>query len=520
MNSFQSMGLPEQLLANLQYMQFNEPTPIQSQAIPLVLAGHDILGSAQTGTGKTGAFGIPLVARLMSKPTGSALIMTPTRELAVQVYEQIQKLLGRKSKIQSALLIGGESMPKQISQLRRQPRVIIGTPGRINNHLERRTLKLFDTDYLVLDETDRMLDMGFSIQIKSILEHLPQEHQTLLFSATLPKEIIKISEQYLKEPKRVAVAPPSSPAEKVVQETLEITDGEKFTTLLDQLAERDGSVIIFVKTKNGADRMAERLHKNQYRAYAIHGDLPQGKRQRVIENFRKEKFNILVATDIAARGLDISHIMHVINYDLPQCPEDYIHRIGRTARAGADGFALNLVTPNDRRKWQAIERLLNPDMPRAKPERKRTTKKSASSRSTERSAKPKRQGGSSERSVAPVSDRKRPTRGKASPERSTEWDKRAKRSKTEKRYDVQPAVEQSPVRKKSVPSEKLWEDYKQQATTKQHRSVKRSSDRQSERSRRSETGTRSSSSSRRSGRSEGYGLVARQSSSRRREAWR
>ena len=360
MNNFKEMGLPEALTHTLQHMQFNTPTPIQAEAIPLALQGQDILGSAQTGTGKTGAFGIPLVAKLLSNPHGSALVMTPTRELATQVMTQLQAMLGKKSKIKTALLIGGDSIPKQLTQLRNRPRVIVGTPGRINDHLKRGSLLLQDTDFLVLDETDRMLDMGFTIQIENVLKYMTAKRQTLLFSATLPKNIVRISDKYLINPARVGVSATSSPATNIKQDTLKVSAEDKYPHLLTQLDERDGSVIVFVKTKYGTEKMAKRLSKEGHSAEAIHGDLRQTKRDRVIAAFRNRKYRILVATDVAARGLDIPHIEHVINYDLPQCAEDYIHRIGRTARAGAEGAALNLVTPADKSKWNAIECLLNP----------------------------------------------------------------------------------------------------------------------------------------------------------------
>jgi ATP-dependent RNA helicase DeaD len=354
------MGLPEALMHTLEHMQFTNPTPIQAESIPLALEGKDILGSAQTGTGKTGAFGIPLIARLMNQNNGVALVMTPTRELASQVMVQLQAMLGRKSKIKTALLIGGEAMPKQLMQLRKHPRVIVGTPGRINDHLERGTLNLNEADFLVLDETDRMLDMGFSVQIESIIKHMAPIRQTLLFSATLPKNIVHIADQYLQDPVRVSVSATSSPAEKIHQTVLKVNDSEKYPELLNQLNERQGSIIVFVKTKYGSEKMAKKLSQEGYSADAIHGDLRQHKRDRVIRAFRQKKYRILVATDVAARGLDIPHIEHVVNYDLPQCAEDYIHRIGRTARAGAEGEALNLVTPADRNRWYAIDRLLNP----------------------------------------------------------------------------------------------------------------------------------------------------------------
>ena len=360
MTSFDQFGLPPQLNAALTRMGYTAPTPIQSKAIPLAMSGKDILGSAQTGSGKTAAFGIPLVAKVMSSPRGGALVMTPTRELASQVIEVVQQLLGKNSPIRAALLIGGDSMGKQMAELRMRPRIIVGTPGRINDHLARGTLMLHDTNFLVLDETDRMLDMGFGIQIEKIVKFLPPVRQTLLFSATIPPEIAKMTQKYLNNPERVSVDNVAKAAPKIQQEILHVSEAEKYNTLLGQLATRTGSVIIFVKTKRGADRLSDRLNKAGQSADTIHGDLHQRKREKVIQGYRDSKFRILVATDIAARGLDIPHIEHVINFDLPQCPEDYIHRIGRTARNGAEGAALNLISPDDGLKWRAIHRLLNP----------------------------------------------------------------------------------------------------------------------------------------------------------------
>ncbi len=349
----------------LDHLGFTKPTPIQVQSIPKIMQGHDILGSAQTGTGKTGAFGIPLVAGLMSQPDGTALVITPTRELAQQVLKQLEDFTSRKARINTALLIGGDPYGKQLSQLRQNPRIICGTPGRINDHLERGTLDLSDACFLVLDETDRMLDMGFSVQIERILKSMPEERQTLLFSATLPKNIVQLSSKYMSDPVRISVATDNKIAENIDHKIEKVAEANKIDILKEELDKRTGSVIIFVKTKFGTERMATRLEKFGHKAAAIHGDLKQSKRGRVIQDFRNSKFRILVATDVAARGLDIPHIEHVINYDLPQSPEDYIHRIGRTARAGKKGEALAMVTPADRGKWNAIARLLDPT---AKPE--------------------------------------------------------------------------------------------------------------------------------------------------------
>lgn len=358
---FADFGLPEKLMQSLNRMKFMNPTPIQQQAIPMALAGRDILGSAQTGTGKTGAFGIPLVAKLMENEFATALVMTPTRELAAQVAAALQQMIPVPN-IRTALLIGGEPMPRQFRQLQQKPRLIVGTPGRINDHLQRSTLRLSKTQFLVLDETDRMLDMGFGVQIDEILQHVPQDNlQTMLFSATLPQEIVRLSSKYLKNPERISVGSTSTPAAKIKQELVQTTDAEKYQQLLMQVTKRTGSIIIFVKTKFGADRLADKLSRADFQAEAIHGDLKQSRRDKVIRDFRDRKHRILVATDVAARGLDIPHIEHVINYDMPQCPEDYIHRIGRTARAGAEGEAVNLLTSGDGIKWRAIQRLINPE---------------------------------------------------------------------------------------------------------------------------------------------------------------
>lgn len=356
MNNFNDVGLPDAVVKSLTRLGLVKPTPIQAQTIPLALEQKDILGSAQTGTGKTLAFTLPMVKHLLENPNATALVLAPIREIAQQVLRALHDIVGKDFK--TALIIGGEPYPKQLSQLKSKPRVIIGTPGRVIDHLERGTIQTKNIDFLVLDETDRMFDMGFGIQLDHIISKLPAKRQTLMFSATIAPEIEKLAAKYLNEPKRVAVGSSTLPVPKIKQEIVKINEKEKYSRLLHELNERDGTVIVFVKTKMNADRLAESLRKEDHLASAIHGDLRQRKREQVIRSFSQGKCRIMVATDIAARGLDIPHLMHVINYDVPPCPEDYIHRIGRTGRAGAEGYALCFVTAQDARKWNAIERYM------------------------------------------------------------------------------------------------------------------------------------------------------------------
>ena len=366
MENFKELGLPSIIVDALTRMKICVPTPVQALAIPLASRGQDVLASAQTGTGKTIAYTIPLLIKLLASPQGSALILTPTRELAVQVQQAINQILSKGSAIRTVLLIGGTSMSKQISDLRKRPRIIVGTPGRIYDHLQRKSLTLNETSFLVIDEADRMLDMGFGIQLDRIAEYLPKERQTLMFSATLPPNIDKLSKKYLQNPERVSIGSSAIPAPKIKQEIIHTTGGEKLPELLKQLGTREGSIIVFVKTKRNADKLSKELRTQGHTADAIHGDLSQNRRERALQAFRARKNRIMVATDVAARGLDIPHVMHVINYNLPQCPEDYIHRIGRTGRAGAEGNALCLISPEEKILWRAIVRLIDPH---AKPER-------------------------------------------------------------------------------------------------------------------------------------------------------
>ena len=372
--NFSDLQIENKLKKSIELAKFKNPTPIQRESIPVSLTGKDILGTAQTGTGKTLAFTIPMLNKLLKDKNAMALIVCPTRELATQVMATVLKLNVREIGIGNALLIGGESMQKQLRKLSKRARIIVGTPGRINDHLKRKSLDLSKVNYLVLDETDRMLDMGFTPQIEEILNYVPKDHQTLLFSATLPDNILRISQKYLNNPERISVGSLSTPIEKIKQETFEITQDKKYHELINQLVERSGSILVFVKTKHGADKIVKRLKFDGHKADVIHGNLRQSKRDRVINGFRNGNSRILIATDVAARGLDIPVIKHVINYDLPQVPEDYIHRIGRTGRAGKDGSALTFLTSSDRSMWNSISKLIDPNY--RPPERKENPKRS------------------------------------------------------------------------------------------------------------------------------------------------
>ncbi len=361
METFSELNLNESLKRSIIRMHFKIPTPIQAQAIPMALLGKDILGTAQTGTGKTLCYGIACINKLLNDKGSNALIICPTRELAVQVGDVLNGLIENTMNIKSAVLIGGESMQKQLRQLQKRPRLIIGTPGRLNDHLKRRSLKLHQSYFLVLDETDRMLDMGFTPQIEQILRFVPKKHQTLLFSATLPQNILKITDRYLNDPVRIRVGSTTTPISKIKQEVIQVNEEDKYNKLLEELYKRKGSILIFVKTKRNADKMKDRLNDDGHLCDCMHGNLRQSKRQRTLIAFRSGKIRILISTELAARGLDVPSIQHVINYHLPQVPEDFIHRIGRTARAGSEGCALTLITPNDRQMWNGIQRLINPN---------------------------------------------------------------------------------------------------------------------------------------------------------------
>lgn len=364
---FSDFDLPAAVHSALAKMNYDTPTKIQAMAIPVALQGRDILGSAQTGTGKTAAFSIPMIASLINNPQAMALVLAPTRELAAQTLDVVRKLTNDQRDLKTALLIGGEAMGKQFDQLRRNPRIIIGTPGRINDHLRRNSKLLAKVNFIAIDEADRMLDMGFAPQIDEVLACVSKERQTLMFSATFPEEIVRFSKTYLKNPERIAVSAVKANAPKIKHEMIKISDSEKYAGLRDQIELRQGSIIIFVKTQHGTERLAKRLDGDGMPSIVIHGGLRQAARDRAVRDFRQERSRILIATDVAARGLDIPHIEHVINYDLPQVAEDYIHRIGRTGRNGAEGHAMCFVIPSETGKWNAINRILNPG---AAPERR------------------------------------------------------------------------------------------------------------------------------------------------------
>ncbi len=358
MESFQELNLPAFLTSSLQRMKFTKPMPVQAQAIPAALLGRDVVASAQTGTGKTAAFGIPLLAYLDAKQDRCALVLTPTRELAIQVSGVLRNLSGGNPAGISALLIGGDAMGPQLSALARKPRLIIGTPGRIIDHLKRGTLSLARVGILVLDEADRMLDMGFEPQLEEIRGKLSPDRQTLLFSATIPPDIKSMASRYLKDPVRIEVGSSTQPVSTIAQRVLYTLESAKDRELAAELNAREGSVLVFARTQRRVDRILTRLKDQGFKATRVHGGRSQSQRRQAMDHFREGRYRVLVATDLAARGLDIHHIAHVINYDLPRNPEDYIHRVGRTARAGAEGSSLCFLTGEDNALWERILKLM------------------------------------------------------------------------------------------------------------------------------------------------------------------
>ena len=367
-STFDSLGLKPELLRAVAEQGYTQPTPIQAQAIPVVLAGKDLLGAAQTGTGKTAGFTLPLLQILSAKANAShsparhpvrALIVTPTRELAAQVEESV-RTYGKYISLKSITVYGGVGMQPQIDALRKGVDILVATPGRLLDHVQQKTVDLRQVEVLVLDEADRMLDMGFIQDIRRILALLPAKRQNLLFSATFPEEIRKLASSFMQSPVTVEVARRNTPAELVSQVQHPVDAGHKRELLAHLVKTNDWKqVLVFCKTKHGANRLAQQLTREGVQADAIHGNKSQNARERALGEFKEGKVRVLVATDIAARGLDIEALPHVVNFDLPHVAEDYVHRIGRTGRAGAEGEAVSLVSAEDRPLMAAIEKLMN-----------------------------------------------------------------------------------------------------------------------------------------------------------------
>ena len=366
--SFDTLGLAPELLRAVAEQGYTTPTPIQAQAIPVVLAGKDLLGAAQTGTGKTAGFTLPLLQILGKKANAShsparhpirALVITPTRELCAQVEDSV-RTYGKYVSLKSITVYGGVNINPQIDQLRRGVDILVATPGRLLDHVQQKTVDLRQVEILVLDEADRMLDMGFIHDIRKILALLPQKRQNLLFSATFPDEIRKLASAFMHDPVTIEVARRNTPAE-LVSQVAHPVDGTRKRELLAHLVKTNDwkQVLVFCKTKHGANRLAQQLSRDGVQADAIHGNKSQNARERALEEFKEGKIRVLVATDIAARGLDIEALPHVVNYDLPHVAEDYVHRIGRTGRAGVEGEAVSLVSAEERSLMTAIERLIN-----------------------------------------------------------------------------------------------------------------------------------------------------------------
>ncbi|SRR6056297_82148 len=362
--NFYGLGVAPGILEILNSLKFTVPTPIQQKAIPLAAEGKDVIGIAQTGTGKTLAFCIPMIQRLASRPEDTGLVVVPTRELAQQVNETFLKIAPAFS-IKTAVLIGGSPMRNQLSSLRKKPRVIIATPGRLIDHIERQTINLNKTRVVVLDEADRMLDMGFMPQVNKILKKLPRPRQVMLFSATIPSEIIKIAASQMKMPVRTEIAPSGTAPHLISQEIFVVKRENKFKALSDFLKDFKGSVLLFARTKRGASNITRRLKKARHSAAEIHSDRTMGQRKEALKGFKSGKYRILVATDIASRGLDVTGIELVVNYDLPDDPENYIHRIGRTGRAGEKGHSITFAAPDQGNDVKDIENIMKIEIPRS-----------------------------------------------------------------------------------------------------------------------------------------------------------
>ncbi len=368
MTKFSELNISQETQQALANMGFEEATPIQEGTIEPAMNGRDVIGQAQTGTGKTTAFGVPMIERIQTDNRAvQGIVIAPTRELAIQVSEELQRI-GRGKRIQVLSVFGGQDIGRQIRALKKGPHIVVGTPGRLIDHIDRRTLKLGDVQTLVLDEADEMLNMGFIDDIRKILSHVPEERQTLLFSATMPGPIQKIAERFMKEPITVKIKSKSMTVDNIEQHFVKVQDREKFDVLTRLLnVQKPTLAIVFARTKRRVDEVAQALNLRGYSAEGIHGDLTQSKRMSVLRQFKRQTLEILVATDVAARGLDISGVTHVYNFDVPQDPESYVHRIGRTGRAGEKGISVTFVVPREMSYLRVIERTTNQRMTPLRP---------------------------------------------------------------------------------------------------------------------------------------------------------
>lgn len=362
-SDFYGLGIAPNILEILDRLNFKVPTPIQEKSIPPALEGKDMIGIAQTGTGKTLAFAVPMIQAALRGKQG--LVVAPTRELALQINEVLHKV-GVSLGVRTAVLIGGESTHRQIQALRRNPQIVIGTPGRIIDHLEQRTVSFKSIATLVLDEADRMLDMGFAPQLKHILQQLPRERQTMLFSATMPQDIVVMAQAYMRFPVRIEIARSGTPPAKITHELFFVERHDKPRLLEKIIDEYRGSILIFSRTKHGARKITSGIRVLRHTVSELHSNRSLNQRREALDGFRNGKYRILVATDIAARGIDVKGIELVLNYDLPQSPGDYVHRIGRTGRVASAGHAISFATPDQKGGVRGIERLIRATLPLSK----------------------------------------------------------------------------------------------------------------------------------------------------------
>jgi ATP-dependent RNA helicase RhlE len=359
--NFEGIGILPAMLERLKELGFKNPTPIQHKAIPIATSGEDVVGIAQTGSGKTLAFSIPMIQSVsLNKKTG--LILLPTRELALQVKETLDEIAGNYG-LKTALIIGGVNSGPQVRQLKKNPHVIIATPGRLIDHVEQKNVSLSNVGMLVLDEADRMLDMGFAHQLNKILAWVPKDRQTMLFSATMPDKIAELANQYMKKPLRIEVARQGTTAKTIDQEVYIVHKNDKLKLLKKILEENEGSVLVFTRTKHGAKKLAIKIRNMGHTADELHGNRSQNQRQKALKGFDSGFYRVMVATDIAARGIDVDHLAIVINFDLPTQTEDYTHRIGRTGRAGRSGLAISFASPEEHYDIAEIQKLINMTLP-------------------------------------------------------------------------------------------------------------------------------------------------------------